>query len=711
MWRRNSSIYRQRDATDCGPACLNFVGSWHCIHFSVSHLRRLCGTDPTGTTALGLIAAAKQLGFTAKGVKGGVEALPTVPLPAIAHCLVDQRRLHYVVLVKWSAKHADVMDPVVGRVERWTHERFKAIWTGVLILVAPGDSFQPGNHVVSPAHRLWALLRPHGAVISQALVGAVFSTVLALATSVYVQKIVDVVIPDGNRQLLNLLGVAMLAVLGFKLVLGVGQSVLSLRTAQRIDAALILAYYRHLLALPQAFFDTMRVGEITSRVADAVKIRNFLNTALLNVVLNPLILIFALIAMFFYSAKLALLSLALVPAHAALYWFINFRNRTFQREIMERGADFDAQLVASLHAQSVIRRFQLEAGENFKTETRLVRLLKTGWRAAIAALGTGTTGTFITSGYLIALLWLGADVVLDAGLTPGELMSCYTLAGYLTGPITSLLGLNSSIQEALIATERLFEIMDLELEPDRGSIALGPDTPVDIRFDGVSFAPPGRAAVLHEISVTFAARRLTVITGPSGCGKSTLLSLVQRLYLPGAGRIFIGEIDVNYFQLNSLRRQLAVVSQQTHLLSGTVLENLVPGDPEPDLQRLLKICRDAGALEFIEKLPQGFLTHLTEDGANLSGGQRQRLALVRALYRDAPILLLDEPTSALDAAAEESFVKLLCSLRDAGTTIVVATHGGALLEAADAVVRMQAGRIVAAGTAETIVLQRGVAST
>ena len=686
--------FKQRDATDCGAACLGYVTAHYRKAFPIARLRQLTGTNQRGSTALGMVEAARQLGFTAKGVKGTAEALPTVPLPAIAHCLIDQRLLHFVVLIEWMPKHAKVMDPAIGRVEKWSHEKFKSVWTGVLVLLAPGEHFEPGDHTVSPARRLWGLLRPHGAVLTQAFVGAVLSTLLALATSIYVQKIVDNVIPDGNRQLLNLLGVAMLAVLGFKLVLGVFQSLLSLRTAQKIDVSLILAYYRHLMRLPQPFFDTMRVGEITSRVADAVKIRNFLNSALLNLVLNPLILVFALAVMFCYSWKLALLSLALVPVNAALYWFINLRNRTYQRQLMERGADFDAQLVSSLHAQPAIRRFQLEELEGFKTETRLVRLLKTGWRASIAALGTGTAGTFITSAYMVGLLWLGAGLVLDAGLTPGELMSCYTLAGYLTGPITALLGLNGSIQETLIATDRLFEIMDLELEKDQGTIAFTPDQPGDLRFEGVSFKHAGRLTTLHDITLTLPAGRITVITGASGCGKSTLLALLQRLYLPERGRILLGEIDLNYFQLASLRRHLAVVPQQTHLLSGTILENLAPGDPQPDLQRLLKLCREVGALEFIEKLPQGFFTHLNENGANLSGGQRQRLALVRALYFDAPILLLDEPTSSLDAAAEESFIRVLQTLRDAGKTIIVAAHNSGLLAVADNVVQMEAGRIL-----------------
>jgi len=687
-------VFRQHDITDCGVACLGYVAAHYRKVSLVARLRQLAGTNQRGSTALGLVEAARQLGFTAKGVKGIADALPTVPLPAIAHCLIDRKLLHYVVLVEWTPKFARVMDPAVGRVEKWSHEQFKSVWTGVLILLALGDNFQPGDHTVSPWRRLWGLIQPHRSVLTQALVGAVVTTILGLAMSVYVQKIVDHVIPDGNRQLLNLLGVAMLVILGGKLVLGVFQSLLSLRTAQRIDASLILAYYRHLMRLPQAFFDTMRVGEITSRVADAVKVRNFLNSALLNLVLNPLILVFSLGAMFVWSWRLALLSLVLLPLNAALYWFINLRNRTYQRQIMERAADFDAQLVESLNARPVLRRFRLEDDATLRTETRLVRLLRTTWRAALAGLGTGTAGSLVTQAYMIALLWLGAGFVLDAGMTPGELMSAYTLAGYLTGPITSLLGLNTAIQETLIATDRLFEIMDLELEKDQGAIEFTPRQAGDIRFEGVAFKHAGRAATLREVNLTLPAGKITALVGESGCGKSTLLALIQRLYLPSEGRIFVGEHDITYYRLDSLRRQLAVVPQQTHLLSGTVLENLAPGDYQPDMERVLRLCREVGALEFVEQLPQGFFTHLNENGANLSGGQRQRLALARALYLDAPILLLDEPSSALDAKAEETLLGQLARLRAQGRTIVVAAHTSALLAVADQVVTLAGGRVV-----------------
>lgn len=298
---------------------------------------------------------------------------------------------------------------------------------------------------------------------------------------------------------------------------------------------------------------------------------------------------------------------------------------------------------------------------------------------------------------MIILLWIGGRLVLDAALTPGELMSCYTLANYLTGPIASLIDMNASIQDALVATDRLFDIMDLEMEKDQGTIELSSEHAAGgVRFEKVSFSHAGRAGTLQEVSFDAPSGRITALVGESGCGKSTVLSLLQRLYTPSGGRIFAGEHDIQYYSLASLRRAMATVPQQTVLLSGTVVENIVPGDFEPDMERVLRICREVGVLETIEKLPQGFMTFLSENGANLSGGQRQRLALARALYRDAPILLLDEPSSALDTRSERVLLEVLLRQREEGKTILLAAHSPGLLEIADQVVTLSAGKVVKA---------------
>lgn len=686
--------FQQQDRTDCGAACLAFVCEHYGLRLPMAGLRQQLGTNGTGTPASSLVEIARKLGFAAKGVKGPVEALPTVPVPAIAHCVVESQLGHYVVLVRWARAHARVMDPATGRVHRWTHARFAAQWSGVLVLLAPDQAFEAGDRGIAAWRRWWQLVRPHGATLAQALVGAATTTVLSLAMSVYVQKLVDQVIPDDNRPLLNLLGAAMVVVLLSRTLLTWCQSLLLLGTAQRIDAALILGYYRHLLRLPQTFFDTMRIGEITSRISDAVKVREFLNQGLLALLLHPSIIVCSLALMFCWSSRLALLSLALVPACLAIQAVAAYVQRRRQRKVMEAAADFDTQLVESLQAQSVIRRFRLENHAGLRFELRLVRLLRAGWQAAKAGLGAQLSVTLLTQAYLIILLWLGSALVLEAGLTPGELLSCYTLAGHLTASLTALIGLNASIQDALVATDRLFELLDLELEKDHGTIEFTPRHAGDLRFDMVSVRSPGRSAALSECTLCLPARKITVLTGDSGSGKSTLLSLVQRLQLPESGRVLIGDHDVSYFSLPSLRRHLGAVPQHTHLLAGTVMENVAPGEVAPDMERMLGVCRAAGAIEFIERLPQRFLTPLTENGANLSGGQRQRLAIARALYFDAPILLLDEPSSALDALAERQLVQLMRMLREQGKTIVVAAHTSAWREAADRVVTLAGGRVV-----------------
>ncbi|HVU17528.1 MAG TPA: peptidase domain-containing ABC transporter [Candidatus Didemnitutus sp.] len=690
MFRRKCEV-KQSDLTDCGPACLASVARWHRLRLSLSWIRRAVATGQLGTTIAGLIAGAQAIGLLAKGVKGPAEALPSVPLPAIAHGRLAGGGYHFVVLYAWRKNAARVMDPASGRMEKWSHQRFLTFWSGALVILTPGESFVPGDRTLSPARRLWQLLRPHRSVFVQALLGALVTTVLGLGTSLYVQQIVDSVIPDGNAALLNLLALAMAASAGIRLVVGVLQALLSLQTAQRIDATLVLGYYRHLFQLPQSFFDTMRIGEITSRVADAIKIRNFLNNTLPTLVLNPLILVFSFGTLLAWSPPLALVSGALLPANLVVYWIINRCNRTWQRRIMERSADLDAHLVESLGAQSLIRHFRLENSVGLRAETRLVRLLRATGKASLAAIAGGSATGFATSIYVIALLWLGARLVLQARLSTGELMSCYALSAYLTGPITTLIGLNSALQEAAIATDRLFEIMDLETSRDEG-VADVELPPSGIDFERVTFRHAGRSPVLDEISFRIEPAAITALTGESGSGKSTLLALLQRLHTPESGRILLGSRDLRLCRLDSLRRAMACVPQQTHLLAGTVLENIAPGNDPPDFPRLLAACRRAGALEFIERLPRGFLTLLNENGLNLSGGQRQRLALARALYLDPPILLLDEPSSALDQEAEGDLAFLLQQLRAAGRTVIVAAHSARLIATADRVIHLAHGR-------------------
>lgn len=685
---------RQTLESDCAAACLAYVAGHHGLSLPLSLARRLSGTTRAGTTALGIVTAARDLGLTAKGMRGGPGFLDDCPKPSIAHVRTASGRNHYLSVLKCDGRRVLVMDPAEGR--RVWHDRdaFLAIWTGVMIVLAPGGGMAGDKRAGPPLWRLVVMVWSHRGAAGQLLLGALILSALGLAMSFYVQRIVDDVIPAANGSLLTLLGVGMSVLILARSVLGWLQTVCSLRLAQRIDATLVLAYYRHLLRLPQQFFDSMRVGEMTSRVSDVIQIRSFLSSVTVGLVLNPVVLVVSFGAMFFYSSRLAWVSLTQVPLQGAIWFWTNRLNRKYQRAIKERAADLNSHVTESLHAASTAKRFLMEDALAARTEARFVRLLRTGWRAGVAGSWCSAASAMGSQFYSLLLLWYGTRLALEAAITPGQLMSSYTLAMYVAGSLASLVGLSSDFQQAVIAADRLFEVMDEEPESEGGTVILSPGLVGPIVLQGVTVRHPGRLPALRDVNLAFPKGSITVISGESGSGKSTLLSVLQRLHRPESGRITIGRIDLDYFSTASLRTAISALPQRIELFSGTVLSNIAAGEPAPDMVRVTDLCGDLGILEFIASLPQKFDTHLAERGAGLSGGQRQRLALARTFYRQAPIVLLDEPTMGLDRPSIGKLADMIRRLKAGGTTFIIATHSRSLTGLADQRIALDNGRIV-----------------
>lgn len=697
---------KQHDMTDCGAACLASVAAHYKLRMPIARIRQYANTDKRGTNVLGMIEAATKLGFQAKGVKGTPESLAKIPKPAIAHVSLPATDgaglLHYVVIYDVTQKHITVMDPADGKFSKKTHADFLKIWTGVLVLLLPSEDFQQANEKVSVVARFRQLIRPHRSVIFEALFGAIIYTILGLATSIYVQKIVDNVLVEGNRNLLNLMSLGMIIIILLQLFIGSTKTIFALKTGQQIDAQLILGYYKHLLKLPQTFFDTMRVGEIISRVNDAVKIRVFINDVALNLVVDVFIVLFSFGLMFTYDWKLALIMLAIIPLYAIVYFIANRFNRKNQRKLMENSAELETHLVESLNNVATIKRFGIEEFASLKTENKFVVLLRTIFYTATRGLYIGNASSLITSVFTIILLWVGSGFVLDNQLTPGELLSFYALIGYFTGPAAGLIGMNKTLQDALIAADRLFEIMDLEREVTENKVLLTPDMVGNIRFKDVSFRYGSRVTVFDYLSLIIPKGKITAVVGESGSGKSTLLSLLQNLYPLREGNIYIGDYDIKHLDNVSLRQVVSVVPQQIDLFAGTVIENIAVGEFEPDMKKIVFYCNLLGIIEFIEKLPNGFETQLGERGANLSGGQRQRLAIARALYRNPQILILDEATSALDSISEQFVQQTIQLLRQEGITIILIAHRMSTIKNADKIVVLHEGKLIEEGTHQAL---------
>ncbi|QND69781.1 peptidase domain-containing ABC transporter (plasmid) [Mesorhizobium loti] len=689
--------FKQRDITDCGAASLASVAAFYGHKLPLSRIRQYASTDRSGTTVLGLMEAARKLGFIAKGVKGGFDSLYKIPKPAIAHVIVKDVLHHFVVIQAVDARWVTVMDPAYGEVRKLSHEEFKTQWTGVLVLLVPADAFKPRDETTSPLARFARLLAPHRAVMAQALVGALVTTILGLSTAIYVQKIVDHVITAGNRNLLNLMSVAMLLILVVQVLINLLRNRLVLQTGQKIDVQLILGYYNHILSLPQNFFDSMRLGEIISRMNDAVKIRNFLNDVSINMFVDALMILSSLGMMFIYSWKIALVVAVSIPLYLSVYWIINRLNRKRQRAIMENAADLEAQLVESLGTVSTIKTSGLESFASLKVEARFIKMLHSVYSSGLISIFGDSASTFLAALFTIVLMWFGTSLTLDQSITPGELLSCYTLLGYVTRPVDSLIQTNRIVQDALIAADRLFDIFDLEPASGGGIDATKSDIG-DIHLEKVTFRYGSQIELFQDLSVTFRRGEMTAVVGESGSGKSTLAALLQNVYQLEGGHIRIGRFALQDLSTVSLRKVVAAVPQSIDVFSGSVIENIALGEFEPDIEKIIRICDQIGLRESIERWPGGFHANLGENGLRLSGGERQRLALARALYRDPEILILDEATSSLDSLAEAFVLKLVEELRRAGKTIIVISHRLSTICGADKIVVLDKGRVVAEGT-------------
>ena len=636
-----------------------------------------------------------------------MDAIDKIPLPAIAHVVVQEQLHHYVVIYKVSKDKIEVMDPAYGKIETHTFEKFQEMWSGVLILFAPNDDFVTYNDKTAPVMRFWHLIQPHKTILIQALVGAILFTVLGLAMSIYIQKITDYVLVEGNRNLLNLLSISMIAIILLQAYIGSKKSIFVMKTGQLIDAKLILGYYKHLLHLPQRFFDTMQVGEITSRIGDAVKIRSFINEVAIDMIVNIFIVIFSFALMFTYYWKLALVILLVIPFYATIYFILNKFNKKVERTIMENAAELQTQLVESVTHVRTVKEFGIEEFSNLKTENKFVKLLFSGYKSGLNSVFAGTSTEFLASVFTVILMWIGSGYVIDRAITPGELFSFYALIGYFTSPVASLIGMNKTAQNALIAADRLFEIMDLEREETENKVALQRENIGDIKFEKVTFRYGSRTEVFKDFNAVFKKNQTTAIVGESGSGKTTLISLLQNLYPIKEGKIYIGEYDSQFIHYQSLRNCIGVIPQQLNLFSGNIIDNIALGDSFPDMQRILDLSKQLGITEFVEKLPNGFGTQIGENGAMLSGGQKQRLAIARALYKNPEVLLMDEATSSLDTNAEQIVKRVIDDFKAQGKTIIVIAHRLSTIANADTILVMENGTIVETGNHSFLLEQKG----
>jgi ATP-binding cassette subfamily B protein len=697
------------DPTDCGAAALATIARHYRRPINLQTLRHLAGTDRGGTNLVGLLRAAEQLGFAAKGVKGPYEALGTLPQPAIAHVKREEGPGHYVVLYRVQKNKVLVADPAYG-IRTLSRDEFCKEWTGYLLLVAPTESFgppTPADAPVSPWRHLMGLLGGHTPVLAEAFGCALLMTLLGVSTSYFVQHLVDSVLVRHETRLLHALGLGMVLIVVFRTLFGALRQYLLAHVGRKVDLTLMAGYARHLLGLPLPFFETRRVGEIMSRLHDAVKVRDAISGTTLTALVDGTLVILLLGILWLYDLRLALVATAFVPLLVVSGWLHHPASRQRARQAMEHAAQFYAHLVENVSAVETVKAFGVERDRAEEGDARLVRfsgalfaLQKLG--LSLNAVGTGTTAL---AG--IVILWYGGQRVMDQALTIGQLMFFYSLLSTLLEPLQRLASVNLQFQDALVAVDRLYQILDQEVEPlddDRKVAFTAVRDAVELR--DLSFRYGSRANVLEKVNLRIPAGQTVAIIGESGSGKSTLLKLLLGYYLPTEGSLRIDGVDIRDLELGSLRRRIGLVSQEPFIFTGTLRANIALGRPEAGLDEVMAVARAAGLEEFIAGLPERYETLIGERGTNLSGGQRQRLAIARALLCRPEILIFDEATSHLDTATERVIQENLKQAL-AGKTVVLVAHRLSTVKAADRIYVLHQGRIVEAGTHRQLLAQAG----
>jgi ATP-binding cassette subfamily B protein len=707
MWRRYTLV-RQADQSDCGVAALAAVALHHRRPISVQRLRELTGTDRAGTNLLGLVRAAEKLGFSAKAVKGPYEALSKVPLPAIAHVTTPEGLGHFVVLHRVRPNGVVIADPARG-VRKLSREEFAQVWTGYLLVLVPEQAAPPaaaGAPPVSPWRRFLALVGHHRSLLAEAFLCALLMTALGVTTSYFVQHLVDSVLARGETRLLNGLGVGMLGVVLFRTLFGAFRQYLLAHIGRKVDLALIAGYTRHVLRLPLRFFEMRQVGEILSRVHDAVKVREAVGGTALTALVDGVLVVLMLAILWLYDGWLALAATLFVPLLAVSALAHHPATRRRSQQAMEDAAKLTAHLVEDVAGVETVKQFGGERLRAEEGEGKLVALARSAFGLQALSVSSTALAMFVTGSAGVAVLWYGGHRVLDGALSIGQLLFFYTLLGYLLEPLQRLAAVNLQIQDALVAVDRLYQVMDLELEPlyERKSPFSGVRRAIELC--DVGFRYGCRAKVLDGVNLSIPAGRTVAVVGESGSGKSTLLKLLTRLYDPTEGRVLIDGVDTRDFELASLRGGVSVVAQDPYVFCGTVRENIALGRPEASLDEVMAAARAAGLHEFIAGLPERYDTVIGERGANLSGGQRQRLAIARALLRRPEVLIFDEATSHLDTATERAIQE---SLRTAlaGKTVVLVAHRLSTVQDADAICVLHQGRVVETGTHRQLLALRG----
>lgn len=685
--------------------CLAAIAQHHRLPVNPERLIEdyaLVNEEPSPATLLrmasdiGLKAKADKLSWEGLQAQGGV--FPLIARMADGNC---------VIVMSASAQgngQVAILNPLADRptdvllIER---EQFCNLWQGEVFLMKRLYSLPEQNQ---PFGLRWFIpeIMKQKAALRDIAISALAMHLLAMASPIFFQLVIDKVLVHQSMSTLWVLGVGIVIALVFDSLFGFLRQILTLSATNKIDMRLTRRTFAHLLSLPIDYFETTTAGVITRHMQQVEKIRNFLTGRMFFTVLDATSLLIFLPILFTYSVKLACITLVFTFLIGLV---VTAMIPTFQRrlnDLYRAEGERQSMMVETIHGMRTVKALAIEPTQRRLWDQRSAQSINMHFRVGKISITGNAITDFLGKLLPVVIIVVGAQEVFDQTLSVGALIGFQMITGRVVAPLIAIVGLVNEYQETALSVRMLGEVMNHPSEGRASAGGLRPDLVGEISFDEVTFRYPGSTnAALDRASLTIAAGTVVGIVGRSGSGKTTLTKLIQGLYAIQEGIVRFDRIDAREIELAHLRRQIGVVLQENFLFRGTVRENISAAKPEATFEEIVAAAEASGAAEFIERLPQGYNTLLEENASNLSGGQKQRLSIARTLLFKPRILILDEAASALDPESEAIFIKNLSQIA-VGRTVVMISHRLSTLVKADAILVMQHGKLMDSGRHEEL---------
>ena len=706
---RRYKYVSQIDMRDCGVAALASVAKHYGSRFSLAHLRELAKTNKEGTTALGIVEAAKKIGFETRAVKADMALfeMDDIPYPCIVHVNKQGKLQHYYVIYKAKKDYLIIGDPDPSvRVTKMTKADFAKEWTGVTIFLAPAASYKPHKDKKNGLMSFLPIIFKQKALLTYIILASLLVTLINIVGSYYLQGILDDYIPNQLQSTLGIVSIGLVVTYIMQQIMSFSQQYLLVVLSQRLTIDVILSYIRHIFELPMSFFATRRTGEVISRFTDANSIIDALASTILSLFLDVSILFIVGSVLILQNAKLFLITLIALPVYAIIIFAFMKPFERMNHDVMQANSMVSSAIIEDINGIETIKSLTSEETRYRNIDSEFVKYLDKSftlnkYEAMQASLKQGAQ--LILN---VAILWYGSRLVMTGKISVGQLITYNTLLSYFTKPMENIINLQTKLQSAKVANKRLNEVYLVSSEFDNKQVIDNQEfLKGDLVFDDVSYKYGFGRDTLSHIKLRIKEGEKVSLVGVSGSGKTTLAKMMVNFYSPNQGQITLGGYDYKTIDKKVLRQHINYLPQQSYVFSGSILDNLTLGASDAITQEdIIKACEIAEIRADIEAMPMAYHTELS-DGAGLSGGQKQRLAIARALLTKSPILILDEATSGLDVLTEKRVIHNLLALKD--KTIIFVAHRLSIAKQTDRVIVLDKGQIIEQGHHEQLMQNPG----